>query len=66
MNFEIWQVLFCMVLDNIIVADSLEEAQWFAEETFIKSMDVEKDMFDVAEKTRKEEEEAAREDEDNI
>jgi len=65
-GFEIWQVLSGTVFDNIIVTDSLEEAQKFAEETFFKSRDAEKDMFDAAEKTRKEEEEAARADEGDM
>jgi calreticulin len=65
-GFEIWQVKSGTVFDDIIVTDSLEEAQKFAEETFFKKKDGEKDMFDAAEKTRKEEEEAMRGDEDDM
>merc|ERR1711966_606020 len=35
-GFEIWQVKSGTVFDDILVTDSLEEAQKFAEETFFK------------------------------
>lgn len=58
-GFELWQVTAGSSFDNIIVTDSLEEAQQFAEETFFKIQDKEKKMFeDIMEKER---EEAARE-----
>merc|ERR1740121_1944366 len=63
-GFEIWQVKSGTVFDDILVTDSLEEAQKFAGETFFKKKDGEKDMFDAAEKKR--EEEAAREDEEDM
>merc|ERR1711906_66820 len=65
-GFEIWQVESGTVFDDILVTDSLEEAQKFAEETFFKKKDGETDMFDAAEKKRREEEDKAREDEDDI
>merc|ERR1711982_226282 len=57
-GFELWQVKTGTMFDDIIVTDSLEEAQKFAEETYFAKKDGEKDMFDAKEKKRKEEEEA--------
>lgn len=48
-GFELWQVKAGTVFDNIIVTDSLAEAQAFAEETYFKKKDDEKKMFDAAE-----------------
>merc|ERR1712137_1150529 len=45
-GFELWQVKTGTIFDDIIVTDSLEEAQKFAEETFFKKKDGEKKMFD--------------------
>merc|ERR1712038_1922792 len=45
-GFELWQVKSGTIFDDIIVTDSLEEAQKFAEETFFKKKDGEKKMFD--------------------
>merc|ERR1712013_507407 len=58
-GFELWQVKSGSIFDDIIVTDSLEEAQEFAKETFFKKKDSEKDMFDAIEKKKKEEEEAS-------
>merc|ERR1712051_223470 len=55
-GFEIWQVKSGTVFDDILVTDSLEEAQKFAEETFFKKKDAEKAAYD--EKKKKEDEEA--------
>jgi len=60
-GFELWQVKSGTIFDDIIVTDSLEEAQKFAEETFFKKKDVEKELFDEAKKKKEEEEKAARE-----
>jgi len=49
-GFELWQVKSGTIFDDIIVTDSLEEAQKFAEETFFKKRDGEKAMYDEAEK----------------
>merc|ERR1719445_1831991 len=57
-GFELWQVKSGTIFDDIIVTDSLEEAQKFGEETFFAKKDGEKEMFDVEEKKKKEEEEA--------
>lgn len=52
-GFELWQVKSGTLFDDIIVTDSLEEAQKFAEATFFKKKDAEKEMYDKlqAEKT---------------
>ncbi|EED91716.1 calreticulin-like protein, partial [Thalassiosira pseudonana CCMP1335] len=54
-GFELWQVKAGTLFDDIIVTDSLEEAQKFAEETFFKKKDAEKEMFDAAQKKDREE-----------
>jgi hypothetical protein len=45
-GFELWQVKSGTIFDNIIVTDSLEEAKKFAEDTWGKTKDGEKEMFD--------------------
>jgi calreticulin len=45
-GFELWQVKSGTIFDDILVTDSLEEAQKFAEETFFKKRDGEKKMYD--------------------
>jgi len=59
-GFELWQVKAGSVFDNIIVTDSLEEANDLAAKTFLKNKDAEKKAFDDIEEKKKEEEEAAR------
>jgi len=49
-GFELWQVKSGTIFDDIIVTDSLEEAQKFAEETFFKKKDGEKAMYDDKQK----------------
>jgi len=64
-GFELWQVKTGTIFDDILVTDSLEEAQKFAEETFFKKKDAEKKMYDdIQEKKRKEEEKDMPEDDD--
>jgi calreticulin len=46
LGFELWQVKAGSIFDNIIVADSLEEARAFAEETWVAHKDAEKAMMD--------------------
>ncbi|KAL7529750.1 hypothetical protein ACHAXR_003139 [Thalassiosira sp. AJA248-18] len=65
-GFELWQVKSGTIFDDIIVTDSLEEAQTYAEETFFKKKDGEKEMFDAAEKKKREDEEAAMGDEEDF
>lgn len=52
-GFELWQVKTGTLFDDIIVTDSLEEAQKFAEETFFKKKDAEKEMFDKIEQEKR-------------
>merc|ERR1712039_390093 len=65
-GIDIWQVKAGSVFDNIILTDSLEEAQEFMKETYTKNKDAEKKMFDKAEEDRraKEEEERKKEEEE--
>jgi len=64
-GFELWQVKAGSIFDDIIVTDSLEEAQKFAEETFFKKKDGEKQMYDdFKEAERKEAMESAEDDEE--
>jgi len=58
-GFELWQVKAGSVFDDIIITDSLEEAQKFAEETFFAKWDGEKAMKE-AEEERERKEQAER------
>mmetsp|Transcript_15715 Transcript_15715/g.23097 ORF Transcript_15715/g.23097 Transcript_15715/m.23097 type:complete len:412 (-) Transcript_15715:46-1281(-) len=60
-GFELWQVKSGTMFDDIIVTDSLEEAEAFAEEMFFAKQDAEKEMFDKLEEERKERERIERE-----
>jgi len=65
-GFEIWQVKTGTIFDDIIVTDSLEEAEEYAQKTFFKKKDGEKKMYDEhIEKKRSEEEESMGDDEDD-
>merc|ERR1712080_503707 len=59
-GIDIWQVKAGSVFDNIIITDSLEEAQEFMKETYTKNKDAEKKMFDKAEEDRRAKEEEER------
>jgi calreticulin len=52
-GFELWQVKTGTLFDDIIITDSLEEAQKFAEETFFKKKDAEKAMYDKIQQEKK-------------
>lgn len=54
-GFELWQVKSGTVFDDIIITDSLEEAQAFAEESFFKKKEGEKKMYDEIQKKKDEE-----------
>jgi calreticulin len=60
-GFELWQVLSGTLFDDIIVTDSLEEAQAFAKETFWVKSEQEKSMFDKQEEERRSKEREERE-----
>jgi len=65
-GFELWQVKAGTIFDNIIVTDSVEEAEAFMAETWGKLKDDEKAMFDKIEEERRakeDEERKAREEE---
>jgi len=53
-GFELWQVKTGTIFDNILVADSLDEARAFAAATWGASKDSEKAMFDAAQKAKEE------------
>lgn len=55
---DVWQVKSGTIFDNIILTDSVEEAEAFMEETFSKNKDAEKQMFDDVQDAKKAEEEA--------
>jgi calreticulin len=57
-GFELWQVTAGTVFDDIIVTDSLEEAQEFAKETFFKKKDAEKAAYDIIQDAKREAESA--------
>merc|ERR1719498_1610900 len=59
-GFDLWQVKAGSVFDNIIVTDDIAEAEAFMAETYTKTKDAEKAMFDDIEKKKREEEEAER------
>jgi len=66
-GFEIWQVKSGTIFDNIIVTDSITEAEEFAKETFEVTKPKEKEMkdkLDEAERKKQEEEDAKRKEED--
>lgn len=60
-GFELWQVKTGTLFDDIIVTDSVEEAEEFAKETFFKKKDAEKEMKD---KKDEEERQASEDDSD--
>jgi len=60
-GFELWQVKSGTIFDDIIVTDSIKEAEDFAKATFWKKQTAEKEMFDKQEAERQAAEKAARE-----
>lgn len=58
-GFELWQVKAGTIFDDIIVTDSLEEAQAHADKTFNKKKGPEKKAFEAYEEAKKKEDEAA-------
>jgi calreticulin len=59
-GIDIWQVKSGTLFDNIIVTDSIAEAEAFMGETYGKLKDAEKSAFDAAEKAKRDAEEAER------
>eukprot|EP01084_Bolivina_argentea_P114529 203870_1 len=52
-GIEIWQVKSGTIFDNILLTDSVAEAEKFMDETYTKSKDAEKKMFDDKEEAKK-------------
>ena len=57
-GFELWQVKAGTIFDDIIVTDSLAEADAFAAATFDAEKDVEKTAYDAIQAEKKAKEEA--------
>jgi calreticulin len=51
-GFELWQVASGTIFDNIIVTDSLEEAKAFADATYFKNIEAEKEMYKKVEEEK--------------
>jgi len=54
-GIELWQVQAGSIFDDVIVTDSLAEAEAFAKETFEKKKDAEKTKYDAIEKAKADE-----------
>ena len=61
-GFELWQVKTGTLFDDIIITDSIEEAEAYAKDTFFKKKDAEKEMYDKIQ----EEKQAEMDDEDGM
>jgi calreticulin len=59
-GIDIWQVKSGTIFDNIILTDSVKEAEKFMADTYGKNKDAEKAAFDAMEKKKAEAEEAER------
>jgi len=59
-GIDIWQVKSGTIFDNIIITDSVAEAEAFLEETYGKNKDAEKASLDALEQKKRDEEEAER------
>lgn len=53
-GFELWQVKTGTLFDDIIITDSVEEAEEYAKETFFKKKDAEKEMYDKIQEEKRE------------
>jgi len=59
-GFDLWQVKSGTIFDNVIITDSISEAEKLLAQTWTANKDAEKKMFDDQEKKKRDEEEAAR------
>jgi len=59
-GYELWQVKAGTIFDNIIVTDSVSEAEEFLAETYSKNSAKEKTMMEEADRVQREKEEADR------
>lgn len=53
-GFDLWQVTAGTIFDNVFISDSFDEAKSFAEETFVKHKEAEKEAKDALEKVEEE------------
>lgn len=60
-GIDIWQVKSGTIFDNIIVTDTIAEAEDFMKQTYSKNKDAEKKAFDDIDSKKKEEEQKERE-----
>jgi len=58
-GIDVWQVKAGTIFDNILITDSVSDAEKFANDTWKKSADAEKKMFDKVEAEKKATEEKA-------
>jgi calreticulin len=59
-GIDIWQVKSGTIFDNILISDSVSEAEDFLAETYTAGKDAEKTMFDEIQKKKRDEEESSR------
>jgi len=59
-GLDLWQVKAGSIFDNIFIGDNVEEAEAFLAETWGKTHEAEKKMFDEAEEIKRKEEEEER------
>jgi len=59
-GFELWQVKAGSIFDNVIVTDSVAEAEAFLADTYTAAKDAEKAMFDEADKKKRDSEDVER------
>jgi calreticulin len=52
-GFELWQVTAGTIFDDILITDSVEEAEAFAKETYFAKKDGEKTMWDAVQEEKK-------------
>merc|ERR1711862_433705 len=65
-GFELWQVKSGTIFDDILVTDSAEEAQKFAEETFHAKREAEKTKFDKIKEEESAKEQALEDDDGDL
>lgn len=59
-GFDLWQVKAGSIFDNIIVTDDIAEAEAFLADTYTKTIDAEKKMYEEQEQKKRDEAEEAR------
>jgi len=59
-GIDVWQVKSGTIFDNVLITNSVDEAESFLAETYTKNKDAEKSAFDAAEKKRTDAEEESR------